>query len=356
VARVTFNTSIVTNPTPLYARVVFVDQPLARQVSDPLAHSLTAAFVAGTIVLMPADLEGDTSPRPGGNRTLTLNDWVQAGRFAAGLDVPSSESEFQRADCAPRSTSGDGVLNVMDWVQAGRYFAKLDPPTAIGGPTSPISPLPADPSSTREVRAPNVTAIQDLETAVLVQLNAQGDENALGFTLRFDPARVQYTRATVGGDTAGAELTVNGVQAGSGTLGMVLALPTGQAFVPGTREVAKLYFVPKSPVTGSTSLTFGDGPVLRAVSDPAANGLAVNYLDGQITVNPPPSLRIAASATAITIGWPLWAAGFEVQTSSGVWPDANWTILPQAPQTNGTELILQLPVVNETRFFRLHNR
>jgi hypothetical protein len=356
VARLTFNTSIVTNITPLYARIAFVDQPLARQVSDPLARSLPAAFIAGTVTLMPTDLEGDTSPRTNGNRTLTLNDWVQAGRFAAGLDVPSSGSEFQRADCAPRSTSGDGVLNVMDWVQAGRYFAKLDPPTAIGGPTNSVTPSPESPSPTRQVRAVSVAAIQDLEIAVPVHLTAQGDENALGFTLRFDPARLQYTQAVLGGDAVGAALNVNALQAASGTLGMAVALPAGQSFASGTREVAKLYFIPKSSATGSASLNFSDGPVLRAVSDPAANGLAANYLDGQVIVNPLPSLRISVSATALTIGWPLWAAGFEVQTSTKLSPDANWTVVPQPSQTSGTELILQLPVPVETSFFRLHNR
>jgi hypothetical protein len=304
---------------------------------------------------MPTDLEGDTSPRSSGNRALTLNDWVQAGRFAAGLDVPSSESEFQRADCAPRSTSGDGVLNVMDWVQAGRYFAKLDPPQAIGGPTSALPPTPGDPSATREVRALDVTAIQDLEIAVPVQLSAEGNENALGFTLRFDPVRLEYTRAAIGGDAAGAALNVNELEATSGSLGIVMALPAGQIFASGTREVAKVYFTPKFS-TGSASLAFGDGPVLRAVSDPAARGLAANYLDGQIQVNPHPPLKIASSATALTISWPIWAAGFDVQTSSEVSPDADWTNLSLVPQTNGTELVIEVPIDNQTRFFRLHNR
>ena len=355
VARLTFNTSIVTNTVPAYVRLSFVDQPVARQVSDPLAISLPAIFVAGTIELLPTDLEGDTSPRSGGNRAVTLNDWVQAGRFAAGLDVPVSESEFQRADCAPRSTSGDGVLNVMDWVQAGRYFAKLDPPQAIGGPTGALPPTPGDPSPAREVRALNVAAIQDLEIAVPMQMSALGNENALGFTLRFDPARVKYSRATLGGDAAGAALNINEVQASSGILGLVMALPAGQVFAPGTREVAKVFFIPKSS-TGSASVAFGDGPVLRAVSDLAAQGLAANYLDGQIVVNPLPPLSIAAAATAVTIRWPLWATGFEVQTSSAVSPDADWTSLPLVPQTNGTELILEVPIANQTTFFRLHNR
>ena len=47
---------------------------------------------------------------------------------------------FQRADVAPKSTSGDGQLKVNDWVQAGRYGAVIDAPVAVGGPTAPVAP------------------------------------------------------------------------------------------------------------------------------------------------------------------------------------------------------------------------
>ena len=71
-------------------------------------------------------LEADVAPRPEGDGELLVNDWVQVGRFVAGLDTPEPGSEFQRADCAPIVTSGDGELLVNDWVQAGRYVAGLD--------------------------------------------------------------------------------------------------------------------------------------------------------------------------------------------------------------------------------------
>jgi hypothetical protein len=60
------------------------------------------------------------------------------GRFVAGLDTPNPGSEFQQADSAPRSTFGDGVITIADWVQCGRYAAGLDPATAAGGPTGPL--------------------------------------------------------------------------------------------------------------------------------------------------------------------------------------------------------------------------
>jgi hypothetical protein len=81
-------------------------------------------------------IEGDVSPRAQANGVVSVTDWVQVGRFVAGLDAASVGAEFQRADCAPRATLGDGRLTVSDWVQAGRYAAGLDSATAAAGPTS----------------------------------------------------------------------------------------------------------------------------------------------------------------------------------------------------------------------------
>ena len=48
---------------------------------------------------------------------------------------PVATNEFQRADCSPRGTKGDGVLAVDDFTQAGRYAAGLDQSQRAGGPT-----------------------------------------------------------------------------------------------------------------------------------------------------------------------------------------------------------------------------
>jgi len=58
------------------------------------------------------------------------------------LDTPANGGEFQRADCAPRATLGNGLITVSDYVQAGRYAAGLDDLVPAGGPTAPINLLP----------------------------------------------------------------------------------------------------------------------------------------------------------------------------------------------------------------------
>ncbi|NLO32502.1 MAG: hypothetical protein GX117_03985 [Candidatus Hydrogenedentes bacterium] len=88
--------------------------------------------------VLPTDdylaLEGDVAPRPDGDGKYKVTDWLQLGRFVVGLDIPESESEFQRCDCAPRETGGDGRLTTADWIQAARYAAGLDMPKEAWGP------------------------------------------------------------------------------------------------------------------------------------------------------------------------------------------------------------------------------
>ena len=62
---------------------------------------------------------------------------MKIGRIVAGLDVVANGIDFQKADCAGRTTLGNGVLSISDWVQVGRYAAGLDPLTPAGGPTTP---------------------------------------------------------------------------------------------------------------------------------------------------------------------------------------------------------------------------
>ncbi len=81
--------------------------------------------------------EGDVWPRPNGDGRITQEDYDQVGRFSVGLDVPQKESEFQRADVAPKDSKGDGQIVVSDWVQTGRYWQNLDSLQTVGGPTGP---------------------------------------------------------------------------------------------------------------------------------------------------------------------------------------------------------------------------
>src|SRR5215475_2450405 len=131
---VSFIAAIVTNSSS--TTIGFGDIPVKRELSDAPGNTLPATYTDGSVYIASVSFEGDVSPRPGGNQSVTITDWVLLGRYAARLDYPTNSSEFQRADCAPRSTAGNGAITVSDWVQAGRYAAGLDPLTPVGGPDS----------------------------------------------------------------------------------------------------------------------------------------------------------------------------------------------------------------------------
>jgi hypothetical protein len=67
---------------------------------DGAGHLEAAPARADAVTQTPLSsaLEADVAPRPGGNDAVTVSDWVQVGRFAAGLDDAEFGSEFMRAD------------------------------------------------------------------------------------------------------------------------------------------------------------------------------------------------------------------------------------------------------------------
>jgi len=221
-----------------FTALSFGDDPVSRQVSDPLGNAIQAVFIGGTVTLLPSEYEADVAPRPNGDGTTSVTDWVTVGRFAARLDSPSSASEFRRADCAPRSTLGDGNIGLTDWVQAGRYAVRLDPSTYAGGPDKATGYLrasaPRKMGLTRQIRVSDA-ALAEGDVQLTVHLESDGRENAVAFSFAFDPAALSFTEAKPGsGLPAGTLLQVNTAQAGPGSGGALarsLGKPSAKARV-----------------------------------------------------------------------------------------------------------------------------
>jgi hypothetical protein len=340
------------------ANISFVDQPVPRELLDNQLQSITAAYSNSTVNILPTIFEGDVSPRTNGNQIVSTADWLQMGRFVARLDAPASSAEFQRIDCAPAASLGNGHIKVTDWVQSGRYFAGLDGLRAIGGPLAETVTVPPQSSTSRILHIPNITTTQGQSVSVPILLDVQGDENAVGFTVTFNPNVISYSIASLGVGTAGANLLVNTSQSASGKVGVAIALPPGGTLAAGTREVANIVFFASSQTTGTTPLGFDDVLVVRSVSDSAANELNVSFNIGNVTIittNQRPSLTITKSGTNVVLSWPAWAANYALQSSTGPnWP-VSWSNTLTSLQTNGGIVAQTLPFTNQSRFFRLAN-
>jgi uncharacterized repeat protein (TIGR03803 family) len=68
-----------------------------------------------------------------------------------------------------------------------------------------------------------------------------------------------------------------------------------------------------------------------------------------------PGMSITFNRTNITLSWPLWAAGFKVQSCTNL-SAGNWQSVSASPTTNGQTLSLTLPLTQTCGFFRLHTQ
>lgn len=313
--------------------ITFSNQPIAGEVVNTSAATLPATFTGGTFTVVTG-LESDVAPRPNGNGNLSIADWVQTGRFAAGVDTPSLGSEFQRADSAPRSSLGDGRLSIADWVQAGRYAAGIDPPTPQGGPTAPASSMRSDDGANQlefnqseavgqNQSSPNTGAARVLRVVnslsfgsrdvVRVEIDAQGNENALGFSLSFDPTRTRFLYAELGAGAQEASLQLNRNQLASGRLGVALALPTGKTLPAGTRQLVTIYLSRAKGANDLRAVRFADLPVAREVVDANADILSATYQ----TSNGTPFGRISMTNPSFeSYGQALLAAVTQINNSA----------------------------------------
>ena len=353
VAQVSFVAAVLTNSS--LTTNIFGDQPAPRQLLDAQFNTLSATYSNGVIAIIGVtNFEGDLAPRANPDRIVALSDWLLMGRFVARLDAPTNGTEFQRADCAPRSTRGNGLISITDWVQAGRYLAGLDPLTPAGGPTNDLAVSGAGSSTNRLLTVGGLSFSPGQTGTASVTLASQGNENALAFSLAFDPTGVAYNGASLGVAAAGANLLVNTNQVGSGRLGFALILGSGINFTTGIQEVLKINLHSLPSASGNSALAFSDQIVPREISDTNAVALPVSYVNATLTVNSLPTLKIFKSGSSVILSWPLWATNFGLQEAPDrLAPTPTWSNLSVSTFPSNNESMAMLPFSSTNKFYRL---
>ncbi|MBK6797646.1 MAG: hypothetical protein IPG76_12925 [Acidobacteria bacterium] len=148
----------------------------------------------------------------------------------------------------------------------------------------------------RIVRVVNTQAVAGQNVVIPVELLSLGNENALGFSLEFNPAILTSPAVAPGASAAGASLNANLVNVANGKIGIALAFPAGQTFSAGVRQIVNITFsVPANASSGSTSILFSDQPVFREVVDVDANTLTATFTVGTVNVVQPNSLPVLTS-------------------------------------------------------------
>ena len=132
-------------------------------------------------------------------------------------------------------------------------------------------------------------------SSVSIEFDAQGNENAFGFSVMFDPAQLSFVSAEKSNEASGATLNVNKLEATAGRVGLALALPGGSSFAVGRHQLVVLTFALRGDASELPLISFTDQPIAREVVDLNArrvkavfsSAAGVNPLDdAQIFVTP----------------------------------------------------------------------
>ncbi len=251
-------------------------------VFNPMPGGGTTSAVTFTINPLTG-YEADVNPRPNGGNDgkVTITDWVQVGRFAAGLDTVQNSSEFQRVDCAPIATNGDGRIGIADWVQAGRFAVGLDPVAPASGPSRPAtlqeifgsvaSFESAQPELNRIIRARDAEFKRGELNALPIEIEALGNESGVSFSLNFDPRVMSFARAEM---PEGWAVNVNEAQANQGHIGFMMTAEAGRTVANGKQILAKIYFAPTGGFDATTTkVSFDDQIFTREIADVRASTL-----------------------------------------------------------------------------------
>ncbi len=135
--------------------------------------------------------------------------------------------------------------------------------------------------SARLIRVVSQNVTPGANATVPIEMISQGNENSIGFSLNYNPSVIFNPTVVLGTDAAGGTLVVNNNTAGQ--LGIIVALPSGNTFGAGTRQIARVTFNTSLAPPFSTPVSFSDTPILRQVANANADVLPASYSSGNVT-------------------------------------------------------------------------
>jgi hypothetical protein len=171
-----------------------------------------------------------------------------------------------------------GVVTFSAASEDGMSFAQTVAVRAFSGP--------------RVLRVGTAAATRGSTATLAVDLSALGDENAVSFSLVFDPTVLGSPSVAPGVDAEATVLTPDASRIADGRLGVSLALPAGQAFDQGDRELAVISFNVAAGGTGRlTSVRCDDQPIGRQIVSSTGGALTATFLDGSVLLADAPLVR-----------------------------------------------------------------
>ena len=206
---------------------------------------------------------------------------------AAGSPPLAYQWFFQSAPILG-GTSPDFTISSARLTNSGDYQVVVT--NVAGTVTSVVATLTVtNVITSRIVSIPNATNWPGGSVDLTIDLAAQGNENTLGFSLSFDPAKLSFRSCALGSAMLPeSTLFVNTNETSSGRVGLLLGLPAGETFAAGTRHLLVLTLQVSPDIVVATNLVvaFSDQPVSLEIGNANADVLPSQFTDGLVVVAP----------------------------------------------------------------------
>ena len=256
-----------------------------------------------------------------------------ASQFVLGiLDLPTGAEEFQRLDCAPVETCGEGVVDMADVVTIMQFADGLLALEPACGPTNPIvfPPIPANATKGDSPRRLSIGAPEEVQCGAsfwtTVDLAAQGDEHGLSASLSFDPDVLAYQDMRIVGVATNGVFLPNLEALSQGALAFGLTLAAGETFASGSQTVLEILFVAQEGSgTKVTTLAYAQTPaecrVVGLDSEPlesttsGTDVLVMEEISSSAPLPPEVGEAVALAMDQIKVSWApaSWATGYRVR-------------------------------------------
>jgi hypothetical protein len=240
--------------------------------------SATLALSIGTPVYPPTIVQSPSDQTVSSGATVTFS-------VVATGTSPLTYQWRKGGFGLPAATDATLVLANVSSSDAAAYDVVVT--NSYGSATSALAQLTIYDAPAARIFVVPTNGTSGQTIAVSVCLAALGNENALSFSLTFDPSLLSYQGVVLGSGVSGGSLLANSSALGAGQIGLGISLGTGSSFGNTTQEIAAVQFS-INPVAATTSavLGFGDQPTARLVGATNAVALASTFQGGNIVITP----------------------------------------------------------------------
>ncbi len=256
--------------------------------NDQLTGSVQFKSSTYTVAESGGSVRIYVSRTDGSSGSASVNYATANGAATAGSDYTSRSGTLSWSDGDAADKYFDVPITNDTNVEGNETFtANLSGASgaSLGSPSSTTVTI-TDGVTPREVKVLDSSIPSGGSGSFAIQFKAQGNENAISFSIQWDAAKLTYSSVARGsGVPADATYLPNTSQIGQGRLGLVIALSPGATFPSGTVEIARVSVTAATVSdTVEVPVSFVDQPVPRSLSDANAQSLTTTWTPGTVTI------------------------------------------------------------------------